>query len=222
MKEILPWCQKAAADLFPSTLMDTGAGEDSSLPHTAAALAERIGDFNQSMDPWERTGAAPQGWATPLQQSVLPVQGYIHLRPQGITLPSFGSGTGVPACVASGAVDVAQAAPRRVGKVSPSVSIFARAPVCPDTRLLMMTTLAMTVSRGCYFLNAYLRGNSRSCLCVTPGVRSVLPNDVVFVMLMKVISACGVNDRWSCSLPPLGAGTPGQKKTKCLHEPVAC
>ena len=48
-------------------------------------------------------------------------------------LPSFGSGTGVPACVASGTIDVAQAAPRRVGKASPSVSIFARAPVCPDT-----------------------------------------------------------------------------------------
>ena len=31
----------------------------------AAALAERVGDFNMSMDPWERTGAAPQGWAAP-------------------------------------------------------------------------------------------------------------------------------------------------------------
>ena len=29
----------------------------------AAALAERVGDLNLSMDPWERTGAAPQGWA---------------------------------------------------------------------------------------------------------------------------------------------------------------
>ncbi len=38
-------------------------------------LAERIGEFNQSMDPWERTGAARQGWATPLQQSMLPIQG---------------------------------------------------------------------------------------------------------------------------------------------------
>ena len=27
------------------------------------ALAERVGDFNISMDPWEQTGAAPQGWA---------------------------------------------------------------------------------------------------------------------------------------------------------------
>ena len=25
-----------------------------------AALAERVGDFNVSMDPWERTEAAPQ------------------------------------------------------------------------------------------------------------------------------------------------------------------
>ena len=46
----------------------------------ATALAERVGDFNQSMDPWERTGAAPQGWASHLHQSVLPVQGYIQLR----------------------------------------------------------------------------------------------------------------------------------------------
>ena len=27
----------------------------------ATTLAERVGDFYMSMDPWERTGAAPQG-----------------------------------------------------------------------------------------------------------------------------------------------------------------
>ena len=55
-----------------------------------AALAERVGDFNVSMDPWERTGAAPQGWAPHLHQTVIPVQGYIQLRPHDTTLPSFG------------------------------------------------------------------------------------------------------------------------------------
>ena len=135
---------------------------------------------------------------------------------------------------ASGTVDTEQAAPRRVGKASQSVSIFARAPVCPVTRagtaganlvtlrLHMMITLAMTVSRGCCFPNEYLHGNSRSCLCVTPGVRSVLPNGVDFVVLMNVIYACGVSERRRCSLPPQGAGTPGQKEKKRRHEPAAC
>ena len=67
-----------------------------------AALAERVGDFNVSMDPWERTGAAPQGWAPHLHQTVIPVQGYIQLRPHDT-------------------------------KASPSVSIFSRAPLCPNT-----------------------------------------------------------------------------------------
>ena len=63
----------------------------------AQALA---GDFNMSMDPWEQTGAAPQGWASHLHQTVLPVQGYtcgIQLRPQDTTLPFFG---GCPAATA--------------------------------------------------------------------------------------------------------------------------
>ena len=39
----------------------------------AVALAERVGGFNISMDPWEQTGAAPQGWAAHLHQTVIPV-----------------------------------------------------------------------------------------------------------------------------------------------------
>ena len=89
----------------PTTATDPG-GE---LP--ATALAERVGDF-----PWERTGAAPQGWASHLHQSVLPVQGYI-----------------LPARTGCEPADSVSAAPCRVGRASPSVSIFARAPVCPDT-----------------------------------------------------------------------------------------
>ena len=51
-------------------------------------------------------------WASHLHQTVLPVQGYIQLRPQDTTLPSFGGCPAVPAG---------------------SVSIFARAPLCPNT-----------------------------------------------------------------------------------------
>ena len=58
----------------------------------AVALAERVGDFYISIDPWEQTGAAPQGWAAHWHQTVIPVQEYIQLRPQDTTLPSFGSG----------------------------------------------------------------------------------------------------------------------------------
>ena len=48
--------------------------------------------IKEAMDPWEQTGAAPQGWATHLHQTVIPVQGYIQLRPHDTTLPSFGGG----------------------------------------------------------------------------------------------------------------------------------
>ena len=54
-----------------------------------AALAERVGDFNVSMDPWERTGAAPQGWAPHLHQTVIPVQGYIQ-DPTTLLSPPLG------------------------------------------------------------------------------------------------------------------------------------
>ena len=59
---------------------DIAADSVDDLP--ALALAERVGDFNISMDPWEQTGAAPQGWAAHARQTVIPVQGYIQLRPQ--------------------------------------------------------------------------------------------------------------------------------------------
>ena len=166
-------------------------------------------------------------------QSVLPIQGYIRPRSQATTLPSFGSSSEPPTCAAAGVVDTEQVAPRRVGKASKSVSIFARAPVCPDTcrycrrkpvmlRLLMMITRAMIVSSGCCIRNEYLHGNFRSCLCVNSGVRGVPPNGVELAKLMNVIYACGVNERWSRPLPPLGAGTLGQKEKKRSHELAVC
>ena len=45
---------------------DIAADSVDDLP--AVALAERVGDFNVSMDPWEQTGAAPQGWAAHARQ----------------------------------------------------------------------------------------------------------------------------------------------------------
>ena len=119
--------QRSSAPTRACTAGDSGGG----LP--AAALAERVGDFNVSMDPWERTGAAPQGWATHLHQTVLPVQGYIQLRPHDATLPSF---RGCPAATAgteNGPTHTEAAAMGCGGKASPSVSIFSRAPICPNT-----------------------------------------------------------------------------------------
>ena len=102
---------------------------------TVAPLPERIDALNHSLDPWERTGAAPQGWANHLQQAMVPIQGYyIQLRPQTMgSLPAFGaSRQSTPGC--TGDTDaVEQHAPRRIGKASPSVSIFARDPLCKNT-----------------------------------------------------------------------------------------
>ena len=99
----------------------------------AVALAERVGDFNISMDPWEQTGAAPQGWAAHLHQTVIPVQGYIQLRPQDTTLPSFGSGPPATAATADENLPTDVAVREGGGKASPSVSIFSRAPLCSYT-----------------------------------------------------------------------------------------
>ena len=63
-----------------------------------------------------------------MHQSVLPVQG-----PQDTALPSFGECPAVPARTGCEPANSVSAAPCRVGRASPSVSIFARAPVCPDT-----------------------------------------------------------------------------------------
>ena len=133
LRALPPPTTAAAPVQIPSTPPRTNAASDPGGELPAAALAERVGDFNMSMDPWERTGAAPQGWASHLHQTVLPVQGYIQLRPQDTTLPSFGGCSAVPAGTGSGTADAGTAAPGRVGKASPSVSIFARAPLCPNT-----------------------------------------------------------------------------------------
>ena len=84
-----------------------------------APLPDRIDAFNSSLDPWECTGAAPQGWATHLHQAMVPIQGYIQLRPQteGPFLHGFDSQSpsGGNVVTDSGG----QPAPRRIGKPSP-------------------------------------------------------------------------------------------------------
>ena len=101
---------------------------------TMAPLPERIDAINYSLDPWERTGAAPQGWANHLQQSLLPIQGYIQLRPQTSShLPDFGTPCRSSTVGTCDTETAARTAPRRLGKASKSVSIFVRDPLCKDT-----------------------------------------------------------------------------------------
>ena len=88
-----------------------------------APLPDRIDAFNSSLDPWERTGAAPQGWATHLRQAMVPIQGYIQLRPQTEgTLPAFGFDSQSPSGGKVVPDSGGQPAPRRIGKASPSVT----------------------------------------------------------------------------------------------------
>ena len=46
---------------------------------TVAPLPERIDALNYSLDSWERTDAAPQGWVTHLRQAMVPIQGCIQI-----------------------------------------------------------------------------------------------------------------------------------------------
>ena len=61
LRALPPPTTAAAPVQIPSTPPRTNAASDPGGELPAAALAERVGDFNMSMDPWERTGAAPQG-----------------------------------------------------------------------------------------------------------------------------------------------------------------
>ena len=203
--------QMQSAPTRANTACDPG-GE---LP--AGALAERVGDFNMSMDPWERTGAAPQGWATHLHQTALPVQGYIQLRPHDTTLPSFGGCPAATAGTENGPADTEAATLGRVGKASPSVSILSRAPLCPNTCIgtadvslaislqIMMITYATVVNKGNCFLNEFLSGKPRACPSVTLGVRSAPLNDAARGVLTNTTYACSANDEEWFSSPLRGA-----------------
>ena len=155
-----------------------------------AALAERVGDFNVSMDPWERTGAAPQGWAPHLHQTVIPVQGYIQLRPHD-------------------------------AKASPSVSIFSRAPLCPNTcRHCRSKPCDIATDHDdhiCYNCEQRLLFPERIPkwetqnlpICDFYGVRSAPLNDAAHEVLTNTTYACSANDEELFSSPPMGARTHG-------------
>ena len=92
LRAMPPPATAAATAQVSAVPAHAGIAGDSVEEVPVAALAEPVGDFNLSMDPWEQTGAAPQGWASHLHQTVIPVQGYVQLRPHDTTLPSFGGG----------------------------------------------------------------------------------------------------------------------------------
>ena len=117
-----------------SVAMQGPSGVTSQQEAKVAPLPDRIDALNSSLDPWERTGAAPQGWATHLRQAMVPIQGYIQLRPQTEgTLPAFGFTSQSPSGDKVVPDSGGQPAPRRIGKASPSVSIFSRDPICKNT-----------------------------------------------------------------------------------------
>ena len=63
-------------EVEPSVAMQGPNGVTSQQEAKVAPLPDRIDALNSSLDPWERTGAAPQGWATHLRQAMVPIQGY--------------------------------------------------------------------------------------------------------------------------------------------------
>ena len=71
---------KVNSALSPPNLAASGGdgGHASSLaagvPLSHRTLPEHIEAHNRSMDPWECTGRAPQGWETHLQNSLVPIQ----------------------------------------------------------------------------------------------------------------------------------------------------
>ena len=109
-----------------SVAMQGPNGVTSQQEVAVAPLPDRIDALNSSLDPWERTGAAPQGWAAHLHQAMVPIQGYIQLRPQTEgTLPAFGFAGQSPSGDKAVSDSGGQPAPRRIG-----MSIFSRDPIC--------------------------------------------------------------------------------------------
>ena len=186
----------------------------------AVALAERVGDLNISMDPWEQTGAAPQGWAAHLHQTVIPVQGYIQLRPQDTTLPSFGSGPPATAETANENLPTEVAVREGGGKASPSVSIFSRAPLCSNTcRHCRSKPCDIATDHDdhiCYnceqrilFPERIPKWEMQKLPICNYGALSVLLNDAALGALISITYAWSVKDEELSSSPPRGARTHG-------------
>ena len=198
-----------------------GIAGDSVEEVPVAALAERVGDFNISMDPWEQTGAALQGWASHLHQTVIPVQGYVQLRPHDTTLPSFGGGPPATAGTENVTIPTEAAIRGGGGKASPSVSIFSRAPLCPNT------------CRHCRNKPCDIATDHDDHICDNCEQRLLFPECIPKWETQKLpicdlwcqecatqrcctrgshqyhLYACSVNDEELYSSPPLGARTHG-------------
>ena len=76
LRAMPPPAAAAATTHVSAVPAHVGVAGDSVDEVPVAALAERVGDFNISMDPWEQTGAAPHGWAPHLHQTVIPMYSY--------------------------------------------------------------------------------------------------------------------------------------------------
>ena len=153
-------------------------------------------------------------------QTVIPVQGYVQLRPHDTTLPSFGGGPPATAGTANETIPTEVAIREGGGKASPSVSIFSRAPLCPNTcRHCRNKPCDIATDHDdhiCYnceqrllFPERIRSGRRRSCPFATYGAWSVLLNDAALGTLINITYACSVNDEELFSSPPLGARTHG-------------
>ena len=219
LRAIPPPAKAAATAQMSAVPVHAGIAGDSVEEVPVAALAERVGDFNISMDPWEQTGAAPQGSASHLHQTVIPVQGYVvQLQPHDTTLPSFGGGPPATAGTENETIPTDVAIRGGGGKASPSVSIFSRAPLCPNTcRHCRNKPCDIATDHDdhiCYNCEQRLlfperSGRRRSYPFATYGARSALLNDAALGVLINTTYACSVNDEELFSSPPLGARTHG-------------
>ena len=200
LRAMPPPAAAAATTQVSAVPAHAGIAGDSVDEVPVAALAERVGDFNISMDPWEQTGAAPQGWAPHLHQTVIPVQGYVQLRPHDTTLPSFGGRPPATAGTANETIPTEAAIREGGGKASPSVSIFSRAPLCPNT------------CRHCRNKPCDIATDHDDHICYNCEQRLLFPERIPkweTRALINITYACSVNDKELFSSPQLGARTHG-------------
>ena len=200
LRAMPPPAAAAATTQVSAVPAHAGIAGDSVDEVPVAALAERVGDFNISMDPWEQTGAAPQGWAPHLRQTVIPVQGYVQLRPHDTTLPSFGGRPPATAGTANETIPTEAAIREGGGKASPSVSIFSRAPLCPNT------------CRHCRNKPCDIATDHDDHICYNCEQRLLFPERIPkweTRALINITYACSVNDKELFSSPQLGARTHG-------------
>ena len=149
---------------------------------------------------------------------MIPVQGYIQLRPQDTTLPSFGSGPPATAATTDENLSTEVAVRDGGGKASPSVSISLEGTSLFSylSSLQMQAlrycdratiTFATIVSRGYYSLREFRSGRCRSCLFAIYGAASVPLNGVAHGALI-----------WCCFFDSLVAKDCQYPRDPTVHE----